>query len=332
MKICILGEGAWGTAVATLLAYNKHSVTVWCHDQTVPTIVQRTGINERYLPGVSLNAQHISFTTDIKEALCDAQWIFEAIPVKFLRSVLEQAKPYVTQQQQWVILSKGIEQNTLLFPSQILSDVLDFTPAIAVLAGPSFAKDLALQQLTAVDCASNDQNGAGELQKIIDTFYFKTVISSDLIGVQAAAALKNVVTLGMGILEGAGYTDNTQAFFFTAGLQEMSTFIQSFGGSLQTVYGLSGIGDLVLTSRGGLSRNLAVGRRLGSGQSLDKILHGTGYIPEGINTVQSVHQYMKARSISLPLCSAIYTIIFEGGDVQKILNQFFLTYSIQGSL
>lgn len=327
MKICILGEGAWGTSVATLLAHNKHSVTVWCHDQSVPAIVQRTGVNERYLPGISLDAQHITFTTDIKEAVCDAQWIFEAIPVKFLRSVVESAQRYVTQQQKWVILSKGIEKDRLLFPSQILSDVLGFTPAMVVLAGPSFARDLALQQPTAVDCAGNDQIVACELQKIIDTFYFKTAISTDFIGVQAAAALKNVITIGTGILDGAGYTDNTQAFLLTAGLGEMAVFIQFLGGHPETVYGLSGIGDLVLTSRGSLSRNLRVGKMLGAGKSLEKILHETGSIPEGINTLQSMHQRIKTDKIDLPVCSALYGVVFEDFSIQQMVMQLLITYS-----
>jgi len=321
MKICILGDGAWGTAIATLLAHNQYSVTVWCYDPQVADTVQQTGINERYLPDIQLDIHHITFTADIKEAVSNATWIMLAIPVKYCRVVLEQVKPFVQPSQNWVILSKGIEQNTLLFPTHIIDDVLSYAPSKVVLAGPSFAADLARKQLTAVTLASDDCDRAVQLQKLLATSYFRPYTSRDVVGVQVGAALKNVLALGIGIIEGRGFTDNAKAFLFTRGLNEMVAVAQALGGKQETLYGLSGVGDLVLTSMGNLSRNLEVGRQLGKGQKLETVLQETGYIPEGINTVQSLYQLKMRYNLDLPICTAIYQIIFEQKNSEQALTE-----------
>ncbi len=320
-KVCMLGEGAWGTAVSTLLANNGYAVNLWCHDPEVAQEIQTERCNERYLPNVTL-AESIKPTTSHKEALANVQWVFQAIPVKYLREVLQSAKPYVTPEQVWVVLSKGIEKDSLLLPTQMIDDVFDVEVKKAVFAGPSFAHEVATKRITAVAIAAIDCAIGLELQTLLANEYFRPYITTDIIGVQVGAALKNVITLGIGLLDGAGYADNTKALLITRGLHEMVQLIRSFGGRQETAYGLSGVGDLVLTSMGKLSRNLEVGKQLGAGKSLDTILHETGYIPEGINTVESVHQLAKRQQLELPICQGIYDVIFSDLSIDQMLKQF----------
>jgi glycerol-3-phosphate dehydrogenase (NAD(P)+) len=316
--IAVIGEGAWGTAVATLLAHNGFQVRLWCHYAELVDVINTTHRNERFLPGITLDNK-IKAVALFNEAISDAQWIFEAIPVKFLRNVLQQASPYMRSDQVWVVLSKGIEQDSLLFPCQIIDEVFKNKVATAVFAGPSFAMDLAHKKITAVTVATPDKTIGTSLQKIVANEYFCPCLTTDIIGVQVGAALKNVIAIGTGILDGAGYTDNTKAFLLTQGLYEMVQLAQTLGGSQETVYGLSGVGDLVLTAMGTLSRNVALGRQLGQGHNLDTFLH-TSTMPEGINTVQAVRELMRKQHISLPICNGIYEMIFNNKSVHDFLK------------
>lgn len=317
-NVCVLGEGAWGTAFATLLAHNGYHVKLWCYDAQVAETIARTHVNERYLPGHILS-DHIIPTTSLEDAVCGTRWIFEAIPVQYMRSVISQAASCFTQDQIWIVLSKGIEQDTLLLPTQIIDNVFGVVSQKAVFAGPSFAADLAHQQITAGSVAATNDELAHELQSMLENEYFRPVLNNDLIGVQIGGAIKNVITLGVGMLDGAGYTDNTKAFLVTRGLHEMMIIAKALGGKPETLYGLSGIGDLMLTSLGNLSRNLAVGKRLGRGNALQPILDELGHIPEGINTVKTMQQVMQKYKLQLPICSAIHEIIFEGKKIDTLI-------------
>lgn len=195
-SVTIVGEGAWGTAVATLLAHNGYHVRLWCHNKELVDTINTTHRNERFLPGVTLS-DNIRAVANLQEALKDVSWIFEAIPVKYLRSTLIEAKPYVHSLQKWVILSKGIEQNTLLFPHQIIDDVFARSVPSLVFAGPSFAMDVARHQITAVTIAAVDCDDAKALQKMLANNYFRPYITTDVIGVEVGAALKNVITIGI---------------------------------------------------------------------------------------------------------------------------------------
>lgn len=320
MKIvCVLGEGAWGTAISTLLANNGFTVKLWCYDPKVAQAIVDTRYNERYLPGVQLSELIIP-TTNLSEAVGNVPLVFEAIPVKFLRTVLQQVKDVVVPEQKWIVLSKGIEQESLLLPTQLIDEVFEKQLPKAVLVGPSYAKDLSEKQITAVTLAATDCNFGLALQKMLANDYFRPYLSLDIIGVQVGAAIKNVVTLAVGMLDGAGYDDNVKAFIFTRGLGEMVTIAQAFGGKAETLYGLSGVGDLVLTAMGKQSKNREVGRRLGIGQSLEKILDETGYIPEGINTINSVYQLMQQKNLDLPVCQGVYEIIHNKKSISALLE------------
>ncbi len=317
--VSVLGEGAWGTAIATLLANNGHTVKLWCYDSLVANDIANKRINTRYLPNIILD-EKIQPTTQLRDAMCDTQWIFEAIPVPFLRSVISQATSCFVSDQTWVILSKGIEQKTLFFPSQIIDDVFKTSVKKVVMVGPSFAAELAQKQITAVTLAAPDCAQGQLLQSLLANNYFRPYVSTDMIGAQVGAALKNVITLGIGMLDGAGYHDNAKAFFLTRGLHEMTNLSVALGGDEQSMYGLAGVGDLVLTATGGLSRNLEVGQRLGRGESLDFLARELKTMPEGINTVQSVHQLiLKHPTISMPISQGIYDVLFSGVSVSGML-------------
>lgn len=318
--IAVLGDGAWGTAVATLLAHQGFTVRLWCHTQEVADSIATTGYNHQFLPGVKLSHAIVP-VRDIAQAVCGAEWVFEAVPVAFLRGVLEQVRHCFTQEQTWVVLSKGIEHTTLLFPSDIIDDVFGYSTKKVIFSGPSFAHDLSRQQITAVSLASVDVALAQALQHILANHYFRPYVCDDPVGAQVGGALKNVIALAVGLLDGAGYTDNAKAFLLTRGLQEMVHLTTALGGKASTLYGLSGVGDLVLTAMSIQSRNFVVGQRLGKGESLSSIMSSMGgKVPEGSNTVQSVKQLQQKLGISLAICSGVYDVIFKEKALQDMLE------------
>lgn len=316
--ITVIGEGAWGTAVATVLAHNHQELFLWCYDSQVQKFIERTRHNERYLPGIYLS-ENIIPTTDLAGAISKSSWIFESTPVQFLRSVLVPLDKKVVEGKKWVVLSKGIEKDSLLLPTQLLNELFGVTD-YTVLFGPSFARELAEQKLTAVTLAAENFLLAQDVQKLIQNDYFKTFLSEDVIGVQCAGAFKNVLALILGILEGAGYADNTKAFVFTRGLHEIVQLSKQLGAHEQTFYDLSGIGDMVLTAYGKSSRNVLVGQCIGKGQTVEHILQETGTIPESINTLTSMRQLIEEKKCNLPLLNGIYDIVFNQLSVSEFLK------------
>jgi glycerol-3-phosphate dehydrogenase (NAD(P)+) len=320
MNITVLGEGAWGTAVAQLLACNGHRVTLWCYHIDSAQEIAHNRTNTQFAPTRMIHA-NINPVTSIEEAVADANIVFEAIPVKFLRATLELAKPYAQMGQIWVTLSKGIEIDSLLLPTQMIDDVFTTQVEHVVVSGPSFAYDVFEQQPTGVTVASITEKAGGLVSMLLQNTHFTTHCWHDVMGAQVSGAVKNVIALGVGILDGAGYTDNTKALLVTQSLKEVQIVITYFGGASETMYELCGIGDVMLTALGSRSRNLLVGKQLGSGTLLSAILQETGHIPEGITTVQSVYELAKQYNLKLPLCVAIYRIIFEKEPISILINQ-----------
>lgn len=318
-KVLILGAGAWGTSVACLLAENGYEVFLWCHEPEVAQTIQKNHINERYLPGIILPST-IYPVIKLQEAFINVNWIFEAVPVKYLRAVLMQAKPFYRPEQTWVIMSKGIEQDTCMLPGQVLDDVFECSVRKAIFSGPSFAADLAQKQITGVTIAAESCDIGLALQQMLANSYFRPYISLDMVGVQAGGALKNIIAIGIGILDGAGFKDNAKAFLFTRGLHEMVQLTTMMGGKKETMYGLSGVGDLVLTAMGNLSRNMLLGKRLGQGESLAAITTEWGTLPEGINTLYSVHQLALQHSLDLPICNGLYAVLFNNKPIDAFLK------------
>lgn len=314
----VLGEGAWGTAFATLLAGNGYKVKLWCHDPAVARVITTKLVNGRYLPGIPLSSL-IEPTIFLEEALSASEFIFEAVPVPYIRGLIGKSKNYVDSSHIWVILSKGIEQDSLFFPSQIIDDVLGFTAQKAVISGPSYAYDLAHQYCTAVALAGSSENIGQRIQTLVSNCYLRAYLTNDLFGVQSGGALKNVLAVAVGLLDGAGYGDNVKAFLVTRGFAELVIIAQLLGGQKDTLYGLSGMGDLMLTAFGKQSRNVAIGRALGRGEKIDLI--NTPVLPEGIKTIVSVKQLVDKHSLNLPIFRGIYEMVFENKQIKQFLNE-----------
>lgn len=325
LKVCVLGDGAWGTAIAHLLATNGHAVTLWCRSQDVAQTITSRSYNTRYLHDIPL-CETIAATTDLAQALNGAALIFEAIPVKFLRSIIRKCAPLITQEQMWVVLSKGIENDTLLLPTQIIHETIiterGFAPRTAVVAGPSYAQGVALNQPTGVMVASLRYEVAQLTQTALNSSVFFTDYSADEVGVQLCAAYKNVIALAVGMVSGAGYSENTQLLLFMQGLEEMKKLVTACGGNAETVYSRAGLGDAALTALGSQSKNREVGVLFGKGQKLEAILHQTGYTPEGLNTLTSLYQLMLKKNLQLPLCAQLHAIVFHNGNIKSLFSLF----------
>jgi glycerol-3-phosphate dehydrogenase (NAD(P)+) len=349
-KITVLGAGAWGQAITSLLCEvnnftNNYNITLWCHETNA--IASLDGY------------ANLQITQDLASALENCDFLFIAIPVKYLREILTQVKTVValnansqisieTIPAKIILLSKGIEQNSLLFSSEIAQEILGLETKVAVLSGPSFAHDLIAKQPTAVIVASENLTLAQEIKNIFmpqinyflnlpdpqkteisttttstrNNLYFHVQISPDILGVQICAAYKNILALGAGILSGAGYRDNTRAYFLTMGLQELS-YLVGVSGSLEvasTVYGLAGVGDLILTACSDKSRNFQVGAKLGAGIKLAEIMHTPELANcEALNTLQSINLLAQKLNLNLPIAQAIDQVVYAGAPVDKIL-------------
>ncbi len=317
--ITILGAGAWGSAIAHLLDTNGHKINLWCHEPEVVHEITSSKTNSRYLPGVTFS-DNVYATNDLEQAVKSSEIILESIPVTFLRTITERTKPFVSDKASWVILSKGIEQETLLLPSQIIEDVFEKTVPHVILGGPNFAKELADKQFTASFIAGKDTALVREISNIIKNTYFKPVASDDPLGTQIAGALKNVLALIIGIAYGSGHKENTVAYLFTQGLKEIAMLTQHLGGKKETAYDLPGLGDMVLTCTGTLSKNLKAGRLLAQNRSLEDLKLNFQALPEGINTIQSVYQLIQANNLDLPLCQAAYGFIFKNAPFSNFLT------------
>jgi glycerol-3-phosphate dehydrogenase (NAD(P)+) len=322
-SVTILGAGAWGTAVATLLAHKGTTVKMWCYEDEVANDITTNHSNKKYLPDIALSPL-ITATTNLSEALLYAEWIFEAIPVPYLRSIIKKIDPATSPSvltASWVILSKGLEHGTLKLPAAIIEDVLRTPIHYVVVSGPNFAGELASQALTASILASNDPKMVARLANLLATSYFKPVASDDPIGAMVGGALKNVMALILGIAHEVPFSHkNTTAYLFTQGLDEIATITQHYGGKRDTIYGLAGLGDMVLSCTSTTSRNMQFGTLLGRGLSLEQATQQFHCEPEGVATLRSLKNLITHKELNLPLCRAIYQCVFEGRHFADVLT------------
>jgi glycerol-3-phosphate dehydrogenase (NAD(P)+) len=318
--ITVLGGGSWGTAVATLLAHNGYKVMLWCHEPEVVADINNKRINTKFLSNVRLH-ENIVATSCVQDAVKASGWIFEAIPIRYLRTVLMQAKQVVTRDHKVVVLSKGIESESLLFPVDVVKEVWGVIPkdAIAVLGGPNFANELAEKIPTATVIAAPSIQFAQEVARFVQTDYFQPYPSTDVVGVEVGGAFKNVIAVAMGIAHGVGYKNNTIAYLFCQGVSEVSALAQVLGGKIETIYGLAGFGDMFLCSLDSLSKNFKIGKVLGQGYPLCDLATQYPVLPEGINTLQSIKRLTKKYNLRLPLCQTTHEFVFEGTCFKRIL-------------
>jgi len=290
MRAAVIGGGSWGTALASVLGHNGHDTIVWAHDADVAIALTEKHQNPRYLPGLQL-PDKVTGTHDLKQALDGAEMVVAVNPSHVTREVMQKAQPFLPRATPIVCATKGIENETLLTMYEVLEDVLpaELHPYICCLSGPSFAKETVLQMPTAVVVASPWEKLAQKVQRAFSNEYFRVYTSNDVAGVELGGSLKNVCAIAAGISDGMGFGSNTRAAIMTRGLAELVRLAIKKGANPITLSGLAGMGDLVLTCTGELSRNRTVGLGLGRGQTLKEVLAGMSQVAEGVRTAQSVH-------------------------------------------
>lgn len=315
--ISVIGEGAWGMAIAGTVANNGYQVNLWCYDKKVVHSINQEHHNELYMPGKMVPPNIIAYAS-LEKVVKGSEWIFVSTPIKYLRDVLQQCKPFYSRRQRWVILSKGIENESLMLPSQMLAHIFGSSIQYAVLGGPSFAKDVINKDIVGVVVAASNRSLARDVATIVKNDYFKPFIIDDTLGIQLGGALKNVVAIIMGCTE--KYAESTRAFIFTRAWQEMCALAKSLGAKQDTLLGLAGIGDLFLTVSGSVSRNLRTGRLLSHGTRIEDIEKKLGAVSEGLNTIKSVKELIDKYKLTLPLFQTLYRIVFEGASTDLLIE------------
>ncbi len=317
-KACVLGAGAWGTALAKVLAEKNDEVVIWGRNQEVATQINERRENARYLPGAKLPAT-LRATTDMVAALEGSSLVLFVPPSHAMREVAKLASPFIPQGTLVVSATKGIENDSLMFMDEVLAEELPkhARDHVAFLSGPSFAKELAAQFPTAVVIASANAMVCDQVMRAFHTPYLRTYASNDVIGVECGGAMKNVIAIAAGVLDGLGLGYNTRAALITRGLAEVARLSAARGGSPLTLAGLAGMGDLVLTCTGELSRNRTVGVELGRGKKLPEVLASLGHVAEGVKTAKSAYDLAKKLKVEMPITSEVYAVLYEDKSAER---------------
>lgn len=314
----VVGAGAWGTALADLLARNGHDTVLWAREPDVVESVNTRHENARFLAGHAL-APALRATSDMPAAVSGRALVVYAPPSHVLRSVAGQGSAHVAADATVAVASKGIERETLGLMTDVVADVLGGRAVVAV-SGPSFAAEVAARQPTAVVAASHDAAAAALVQRALSSAAFRVYSHDDVVGVELGGALKNVMAVATGILDGLGLGLNARAALMTRGLAEMTRLGVALGARPATFAGLAGLGDLVLTCTGALSRNRSVGVEIGQGRSLAEVLTGRETVAEGVLNAQSARALAERLAVEMPIVDAVHRILFEGTPVRQAVT------------
>jgi len=306
----VVGAGSWGTALALVLARKGHDVSLWSYEEDVAEAVNRQRENTVYLPGVALPPRLVA-TTDIEEAVAGAPVVVSVSPSQHVARVMSEAAASLSPSALVVSASKGIETATLRTMAEVLDAVLPPAPAhsASFLSGPSFAVEVAREVPTAVTVASADRAAAARVQELFQTSYFRVYTVPDVTGVELGGALKNVIAIASGMAVGLGLGHNTQAALITRGLAEITRLGAALGGLPETLMGLAGAGDLILTATGDLSRNRRVGLELARGRKLGEILQTLGHVAEGVRSAGEVARLAAASGVDMPVTDAVNAVL-----------------------
>ncbi len=314
-KIAILGGGNWGTALGVVLSRSRaqHKLSLWAHDPAVASTMRSHRENATYLPGFAIPAE-VEITGDIAEALSGAEIVLGVIPSAHARSVYARALPSLTREMIFVSATKGLEPGSHARMSEVLVQMLapKFSPRIAVLSGPSFALEAARGDPTAVVIASREAKLAAALQEEFAGPSFRLYTNDDVLGVELAGAMKNVIAIAAGACQGLGLGSNSLAALITRGLAEMTRLAVALGARAETLSGLAGLGDLVLTCTGALSRNRHVGVELGKGRALGETLAGMRMVAEGVGTTAALLDLARTAGVELPISEQVDAILHGG--------------------
>lgn len=317
-QIAVIGAGSWGTALANRLAANGHQVLLWAHEQELPLEINTAHTNSLFLPGIPLHPELVA-TSDLHEAIDGRGIILLVTPVQVMRGVLEQISSAIAGNTVIANASKGIELGTLQTVSQICGQLLplETTEGYVVLSGPTFAREVAQELPSLIVAASRVEANARRVQAAFSNPRFRVYTNNDVIGVELGGAVKNVIAIAAGICDGLGFGHNARAALITRGLAEMNRLGGAMGAQPATFAGLAGMGDLVLTCTGDLSRNRTVGFKLGQGMQLAEILGEMRMVAEGVKTAESVHQLALRLKVEMPIVEKTYQILHEDMPAKK---------------
>lgn len=317
MNIGVIGAGSWGTSLANLLAKKGYSVILWAYEHHLVEQMFHNHENNLFLPGVIL-ADNLHFSASLDD-VAGCEVVLLVSPSQVVRSVMEQAVHALRSDAIIVSASKGIENDTLLPMSDVLKEVLPVVlhDRLAFLSGPTFAKEVALEQPSAVVVSAENNEVCDKIQQIFNTTYFRVYTNNDVIGTELGGALKNVIALAAGVSDGLGYGYNTRAALITRGLAEIKKIGVAMGAKAETFAGLAGMGDLVLTCTGDLSRNRAVGIELGKGRQLKEVIAEMSMVAEGVKTTLSTYQLAAKLGVEVPIIAEMYALLYKGKDPRK---------------
>ena len=312
-RLAIIGGGSWGTALAIVLGPRFPSVRLWVYETDLALRMASTRLNDVYLPGHQLPA-NVGVTSDLAGALEGADVVLSVVPSHLVRSVYLQMRPWLKPSMVFVSATKGLENSTLLRMSEVIREAIGEAagPRVAVISGPTFAREVARHEPTALVVASEDALLASSIQAAFSSSTFRLYTTPDVVGVEVGGSIKNVVALGAGVLDGLGLGHNAVAALITRGLAEMTRLAVALGGQPLTLAGLAGLGDLVLTCTGELSRNRSVGVALGQGRKLDEIVGGMRMVAEGIKTTTAAIELARRASVEMPITEQMFQMLYHG--------------------
>ncbi|HEY6182350.1 MAG TPA: NAD(P)H-dependent glycerol-3-phosphate dehydrogenase [Terriglobales bacterium] len=324
-RIAVIGAGAWGTGLSIVLGRKGiHNVRLWAREPEVRQAISSKRINELFLPG-QVVPKNLSVTGDITEALLDAEIVVSVMPSQHCRNLFQQMVPHLKSETLIVSATKGLEETTLLRMTEVISGTLEasrFKPRLGALSGPSFALEVARGDPTAVAIASTDDELAERIQREFSDPRFRVYRNEDVIGVELGGALKNVIAIAAGVCHGLNFGHNSIAALITRGLAEMTRLVVACGGRPETMSGLAGLGDLVLTCTGDLSRNRSVGVELGRGRKLAEIIAGMhGSVAEGIFTTNVALGLARARSVEMPITEQMHAILHNDKPPRDAIHE-----------
>jgi glycerol-3-phosphate dehydrogenase (NAD(P)+) len=321
VKIGVVGGGSWGTTIANHMALKGIDIDLWVREEDVYNQIKEKRTNETFLPGITLS-EAIRPVRSFKEVSSEKDFLFIVVPSHFFRTILTELSPFSSSATPLIVGTKGIENETLMTMSQVVASVLpgDWNDKFACLSGPSFAREVCDKHPTAVTLAARNKELSIYLQKLFSTDYFRVYTSQDVIGVELGGALKNVIAIAAGISDGLGFGFNARAALLTRGLAEITRLGVSMGAQPLTFAGLAGIGDLILTCTGDLSRNRMVGLKIAEGVSAKEIVSGMKMVAEGIKTSQSAYNLAQKMGVEMPIITEVYNVIYKGKEPRKAVK------------
>ena len=325
-EIAVIGGGAWGTGIAIVLGRKgTHQVRLWAHEADVCASIKENRLNEKFLPGRRI-PDSVAISNDLTATLKGAQIVVSVMPSQHCRALFERMRPLINPQTLVVSATKGLEEGSLQRMTEVITQVLwrddGTTPAVGALSGPSFAQEVARGDPTAITIASQDGALLRTVQQEFSDSTFRVYTNSDVVGVELGGALKNTIAIAAGICDGLGFGHNSAAALITRGLAEMTRLVVACGGRAETMAGLAGLGDLVLTCTGGLSRNRSVGVELGRGHKLPAIIAGMhGMVAEGVFTTSAAVGLARARGVEMPITEQMHAILHQGKSPREAIQE-----------